>query len=135
MQPFDLQRIFLGDSSFSFLLEIVFRTVVLYLYTLAILRLIGQRGMERLSSFDFAIVIAMGSAVGDPMFYPEVPLLHGMAVVTTILAVERGLGWITKQSMAVEKTIEGSTRVAVKDGRINLDYIEQSLLSQAELFM
>jgi uncharacterized membrane protein YcaP (DUF421 family) len=135
MQPFDWQRIFFADSSIGFLLEIIFRTAVLYLYTLAILRLIGQRGMERLSSFDFAIVIAMGSAVGDPMFYPEVPLLHGMAVVTTILAVERGLGWITKKSAAAEKTIEGVTREAVKDGRVNLDYLEKSLLSQAELFM
>ena len=135
MQPFDLQHIFIGDLTIGFLLEVVFRTVVLYLYTLAILRLIGQRGMERLSSFDFAIVIALGSAVGDPMIYPEVPLLHGMVVVTTILAVERGLSWVTKKNPQAEGVIEGVTQQVVQDGRIDLGYIEKSTLSFGELSM
>jgi uncharacterized membrane protein YcaP (DUF421 family) len=113
--------------------EITFRTVILYIYTLGILRLIGQRGMERLSSFDFAIVIAMGSAVGDPMFYPEVPLLHGMVVVTTILAVERGLSWITKRSQRAERTLEGVTMRVVKEGCIEPDF-QKSPCSRARSY-
>lgn len=135
MQPFDLQRMFFGDEPLFFLLEIAFRTVFLYLFTLGMLRLVGQRGMERLSSFDFAIVIAMGSAVGDPMFYPDVPLIHGMIVVTGILLVERALGYITKVSRQAEHIVEGKTQEVVKDGQVNLDFLKDSLHSQNELFL
>jgi uncharacterized membrane protein YcaP (DUF421 family) len=135
MEPFNLQRILFGEIPALFLLEIIFRTVVLYLYTLGVLRLIGQRGMERLSSFDFAIVIAMGSAVGDPMFYPNIPLIHGMVVVTTILAIERGLGLITKRDSAVESVLEGVTLRAVHEGCIEADFMKESVLSKYELFM
>jgi uncharacterized membrane protein YcaP (DUF421 family) len=135
VQPFDFERILFGDAPIHFLLEIVFRTAVLYLYTLGTLRLIGQRGMEKLSSFDFAIVIAMGSAVGDPMFYPNVPLLHGMAVITTILAVERGLAWVTKKSKTAETIIEGVTSDMIVAGRINRRHMRHSMLSHGELFM
>lgn len=135
MEAFDLQRIFIGDVTPLFLLEIAARTTILYLYTLLVLRLIGQRGMERLSSFDFAIVIALGSAVGDPMFYPEVPLLHGITVVTTILIIERAIGQITKRSAKTEAVIEGRTQIVAEHGRLNLDFLRESTLSKQEIFM
>ncbi len=57
---FDLYRIFLGDQPPGFFLEIMFRTVVMYLYVLLLLRLLGKRGMGQLSPFEFTIIIALG---------------------------------------------------------------------------
>jgi uncharacterized membrane protein YcaP (DUF421 family) len=54
----------------------------MYLYALLLVRLLGKRGMGQLAPFDFVIIIALGSAVGYPMFYPDVPVLHAMAAIT-----------------------------------------------------
>ncbi len=40
-----------------------------------VLRLMGKRGNRSLSPFANVVIIALGSATGDSMFYPQVPLI------------------------------------------------------------
>src|SRR3982751_6355612 len=92
---FDLGRILLGNRPWVFLVEIFLRTVVMYAYVLFVVRLLGKRGMGQLAPFDFVIIIALGSATGDPMFYPDVPLLHAIVAITAIVLFTRGLVYLT----------------------------------------
>ena len=48
--------------------------------------MLGKRGMGELSPFELVIIVALGSAVGDPMFYADVPLVHGIIVITVVVA-------------------------------------------------
>ena len=132
---FDLYRIFIGDQPLTFLVEILFRTAVMYLYVLLVLRLVGKRGMGQLSPFEFTIIIALGSAVGDPMFYPEVPLLHCLAVVTVVVAMTRFVTYLSNRSEAVEDFLEGQPCCVVTDGELNLEAIDGERFSREELFM
>ena len=132
---FDLYRIFLGDQPPGFFLEIMFRTVVMYAYVLLLLRLLGKRGMGQLSPFEFTIIIALGAAVGDPMFYPEVPLLHGLAVVTLVVAMTRFVTYLSNRSESVEDFLEGQPCCVVEDGVLNLESIDAERFSREELFM
>jgi uncharacterized membrane protein YcaP (DUF421 family) len=61
-KPFDFHRIFLGDAPLLFLLEIVFRTLIMYSYTVLLLRFLDKRGMGQLSMLELAIIISFGSA-------------------------------------------------------------------------
>jgi uncharacterized membrane protein YcaP (DUF421 family) len=132
---FDLKRIFLGDLPWTFTVEVIFRTVIMYIYALIIIRIIGKRAMgQQFSPFEFMIIIALGSAVGDPMFYPEVPLLHGMAVLTAVVILQRGLTYLAHQSEKVEAFVEGTPQRLVADGRLDLEGMESELISREELF-
>jgi uncharacterized membrane protein YcaP (DUF421 family) len=131
---FDLQRIFLGEAPPWFLLEIVFRTTLLYLYTLLLLRLLGKRGVRQLTFFEFAIILALGSAVGDPMFYEDVPLLHGALVVTVIVLVQRAIVVITEKNKTLEVLFESSPRRLIKDGVLELKALAEEKLSKDEVF-
>lgn len=91
IQVFDWKRIFLGDLEPAFALEVAFRTGFMFAYTIILVRLLGKRGIGQLSPFELVIIIALGSAVGDPMFYPDVPLFHAMVVVTVIVLLQRAL--------------------------------------------
>lgn len=132
---FDLQRIFFGDLPLVFLLEIVFRTSILFFYLLFNLRFIGQRGIGQITMFEFALIIALGSAAGDPMFYPDVPLTHGMVVITMIVLFQRMLVTITRANARVERFVEGKTERLVVDGCLDLEGIDRSLLSREEVYM
>lgn len=132
---FDLYRIFIGDQPPAFFVEILFRTMVMYLYVLLVLRLMGKRGMGQLSPFEFTIIIALGSAVGDPMFYPEVPLLHCLAVVTVVVAMTRFITYLSNRSEAIEDFLEGQPCCIVDDGELNLKAIDGERFSREELFM
>lgn len=126
---------FIGDTDLTFVLQIVIRTTFMYLYTLALVRLLGKRGMGQLSPFEMVIIVALGSAVGDPMFYDNVPLLHGIAVVTVVVALERLLVVLTQRNRRLERLIESSPVLLVTDGAIDQEAMNQEELSEGELFM
>lgn len=133
---FDLQRIFLGeDVPALFFGEIALRTAILFLYMLLMFRLLGQRGVGQLSFFELALVIALGSAAGDPMFYPDVPLLHGMVVITVIMLLHSGIVMLTNRHPEAEKIVEGSMYRLVVDGEFDEASIEKAALSRNEVAM
>ena len=54
----------------------------MYLYTIFLARMVGQGAIGQIGPFEFVLVIAVGSAAGDSMFYPDVGLLQGILVIT-----------------------------------------------------
>lgn len=85
----DFIRILLHDTTLSFALEIVLRCIVMYVLIILVLRFSGKRGVRQLSIFEIAIILSLGSAAGDPMFYDDVPLIHAVIVFTVILLLYR----------------------------------------------
>lgn len=131
--PFDLARMFIGEQPPLFYAEILFRTVLIYLYTLVMLRWIGGRGVAQLSLVEFLLVIALGSAVGDAMFYPEVPLLAAMAVITTVVFVNKVLDRLIVRFDRAKRTLDGCPIALVRDGHILLDAMKHRDLGIAEI--
>src|SRR5690606_5167295 len=107
-----------GDDSSVIYLEIFVRTLIIYGYTLVLLRWLGGRAIGQLSTVEFLLVIALGSAVGDAMFYPEVPLLHAMAVVTLVVLANKGLDMAMARNRGIERAIDGVPKEAVREGII-----------------
>ncbi len=132
--PFDLTRMFLGSEPPLFYLEIVVRTVVIYSYSLALIRWVGGRGIAQMSTVEFLLVIALGSAVGDAMFYPEVPLLHAMLVITLVVLINKALDSLISRSEGFERLMDGSTAEVVRNGVINLRVMRANSIGRSELF-
>ncbi len=135
IRPFDWQRIFFGDEPPFFIAEIAFRTVFLYVFALMMLRLMGKRGMGRLSALELVVIIALGSAVGDPMFQADVPLIHGMAVITTLIVVEFLVGLLKSRSPQAEAILEKQSQLMVEDGVITIENLRRERLASDEIYL
>lgn len=131
--PFDLMRLLLGDAPPLFLLEIVLRTVVIYGYTLLLLRWIGGRSIAQLSIVEFLMVIALGSAVGDSLFYPDVPLLHAMVVITLIVLFDKGIDIAIRRFRTAKRVVDGEPVAVMENGRILGDGIATRRIGTAEM--
>jgi uncharacterized membrane protein YcaP (DUF421 family) len=131
---FDMHRIFLGNAPALFLLEIIFRTLVMYAYTVFLLRLLGKRGMGQLSMLELAIIISFGSAVGDPMVGADVPILHGMLAITVVTAFQICLERLINKNKKVEAIMEGEPNLIVNDGVIQWTCMKKDNISKEDLF-
>ncbi|MBC7284189.1 YetF domain-containing protein [Hoeflea sp.] len=131
--PFDWARMLLGDPPPAFLFEILFRTVLIYIYTFGLIRWIGGRSISQLSLVEFLLVIALGSAVGDSLFYPDVPLLHAMLVITIIVFINKSLDYLILRSDRAQKTIDGVPNWVVRDGRLNPEQTTNRGMGKAEV--
>lgn len=131
--PFDLYRMFVGEQPLAFYGEILARTLIIYAYTLLMIRWIGGRSVAQLSMVEFALVIALGSAVGDAMFYPEVPLLAAMTVITVVVLINKLLDQLIVRSDRIKDLIDGRPIALVLEGRILPAAVARRDLGLAEI--
>ena len=134
IHPFDLHRIFVGDAPVLFLVEIVFRTIIMYAYTFFLLRVLGKRGMGQLSTLEFAIIIGFGSAVGDPMMQVDVPITYGVIAITVITFLQIGLEKLINNNSKIEILMEGEPNLVVYNGAMNIENMVKDNLSKEDLF-
>jgi len=130
----DWKRMLFGDEPPLYLLEILIRTLIIYVYTLGLLRWLGSRTIGQLSTVEFLLVIALGSAVGDAMFYPDVPLLHALLVVTIVVLANKGLDILISRFKTAERAIDGIPEEAIRDGVFSNDFLKSTSLGRSEIF-
>ena len=110
IKVFDWFRIIQSENvPISYLTEIVFRTVIMFLILIVALKFLSKRGVKQLSVFELAILIALGSATGDPMFYNNIPLTYGLVVIISVIFLYRIITGFTAKSKRMEILLEGKT--------------------------
>lgn len=131
---FDWQRILFNDLPAHFLFEVALRSAVMFILLLVVLKLTGKRGIKQLSVFETVIIISLGSAAGDPMFYEDVGLVPAIGVFVIVLLLYRLVTWLTGKSPKFERLMEGKTECLVQDGKFSSNKFEKESLSQDEFF-
>ena len=79
-KSFDWRTLLLGEEEWSFLPEVLLRSTIMFIVAVIALRLIGKRGIMQ-HVFELVLIITLGSAAGDPMFYSKVGLLTAILVI------------------------------------------------------
>src|SRR6185369_2850534 len=98
--------------------EVAVRTAIMFLFLIIALKFLSKRGVKQLSVFELAILIALGSATGDPMFYDHVPISHGIIVLAIVILLYRIITRFTGKSKTLESLLEGKPIRLVSDGKI-----------------
>lgn len=116
---FETTRMWIGDVPLLFFGEIVFRSIISYVYCFALLRLLSGRAIAQMSLVDFVLIIALGSAVGDVAFYADVPIFHALAAITVIIIVTKFIDrWMHNWAL-LKSVFDNSPTTLVRDGVID----------------
>ena len=129
-----LEKIFLGDEDWSFVPEIMLRTLIMYFIVLVSLRVLGKRGVKQLSVFELVVIISLGSAAGDPMFYKEVGILSAIAVFLIVIIAYKITSYFVNKSKNVERLLEGRCTCVIENGRFAIENFKKEALAQDEFF-
>ena len=131
---FEWNRVLFNELPGVFLLEVIFRSTVMFIILLLTLKLAGKRGVKQLSIFETVIIIALGSAAGDPMFYEDVGIVPAAIVFLVIIVLYRAVTWLTGKSKKFEEFIEGKTECLINDGKFSITSFKKETLAQDEFF-
>ncbi|SEJ50804.1 Uncharacterized membrane protein YcaP, DUF421 family [Dyadobacter koreensis] len=131
---FEWERMLLNELPGLFLFEVIFRSTVMFIILLLVLRIAGKRGVKQLSIFETVIIISLGSAAGDPMFYEDVGLFPAITVFITIILLYRLVTWLTAKYKKFETFIEGETVCLIHEGKFSITQFKKESLAQDEFF-
>jgi uncharacterized membrane protein YcaP (DUF421 family) len=133
-KTFNWKELLLGSEEWNFLPEVGIRTLIMFTIILVGLGILGKRGVKQLSVFELVVIIGLGSAAGDPMFYKDVGLIPAFIVFAIVISL---YSWVTHwvgRSKKIERLIEGKPICLVEEGRFAVDNFSKEALGQDEFF-
>lgn len=133
-QPFNWLRIFVGLQPPSYLFEVAMRCIIVFLLLILVMRMMGKRGQSNLSPMQQMLLIALGSAAGDALVYPTVPLLITSLVLFGVTGLTVVLEWLDVHFMPVRRFVEPRPRILVRDGAVDQKALRAERTQQGELY-
>ncbi|WP_420150861.1 DUF421 domain-containing protein [Spirosoma sp.] len=133
VQPFDWERMFIHDFPWAYLGEVAFRTVFMFGVLLTALTVSGKREVRQLSIYELVLLIGLGSAAGDPMFYHDVPLASAVVVFTVMMGCYKLATFISDRNKKVRDVLEGKPVYVIENGCILTQNFSQEDLGMEEL--
>lgn len=130
----DWKELLLGHEEWSFLLEIILRTTIMFLAIIIGLRVLGKRGVKQLSIFELVVIIGLGSAAGDPMFNKDVGIISSIIVFIVIILLYSIVIYFIGKSKSFEALVEGKSICLIKDGEFSIENFKKENLGSDEFF-
>lgn len=120
----DWQSFLLGEEVWQFLVEVIIRTIIMFVVLMLCLRLMGRRAFMQ-GLFEVALIIALGSATGDAMFYSKVGMLPALLVLVIIVLLYRVINYFISNNRLFEKIIEGEVVKIIVKGAFVVEELEK----------
>ncbi|PIF45888.1 uncharacterized membrane protein YcaP (DUF421 family) [Chryseobacterium sp. 52] len=130
----DWKELLLGHEEWSFLLEIILRTAIMFLAIIIGLRVLGKRGVKQLSIFELVVIIGLGSAAGDPMFNKDVGIISSILVFVVIILLYSIITFFIGKNKRFEKLLEGSSIYLIQNGEFSINNFKKENLGSDEFF-
>lgn len=129
-----LKEVLLGEEELTFLGEVLCRTTLMFCIILLALRLLGKKGVKQLSVFELVVIIGLGSAAGDPMFYKEVGILAALTVFAAVIMLYKLASYLIFKYKFFENLMEGQPICLIEMGKFKINNFKKESLSQDEFF-
>lgn len=128
------QEILWGAEETDFLSQVAVRTALMFLIIVIALRSLGKRGVKQLSVFELVVIIGLGSAAGDPMFYKEVGIVFSLLVFVIIIGFYAFITFWVAKSKKFEDLVEGKSVCLIEKGVFTIDNFKKENLGSEEFF-
>ena len=130
----DFKRLLFGQTPPAFMIEVVIRTILIYIVLLLVLRLMGKRMSGQITLTELAVMITLGAIVSPVMQLPDRGILFGVTTLSIALLFQRGLNWWAFKNEKVEQISQGETSLLIKDGTLVLEEMEKTMITRQQVF-
>ncbi|WP_298231206.1 DUF421 domain-containing protein [uncultured Azohydromonas sp.] len=107
-------------------MDVFARTFFIYLFLLVILRLAGKRTLSEMSTFDFVLLLIISEATQNALVDDDRSLTSGLAVILTLVALDRLVAVVKTKFPRMDKFIDGAPLMLVDHGRVLEDRMKCS---------
>jgi uncharacterized membrane protein YcaP (DUF421 family) len=108
------------------------RAVAVYALMLVVIRFLGKRTVGNFSAFDLLIALMLGELV-DEIIYGDVRFLQGTVAIVTLSALAATDSWASYASRGMQKVLEGTPTVVVRDGVFDRDGLRTERMNERDV--
>lgn len=115
-------------------LEIIFRTILLYILILVIFRLMGKREVGELSIMDLVVFVLIAGCVAFALEDMDKELLPTIFPIILLFIIQYFNSLLALKSKKVRDLIDGDPSLVVKNGIINEEEMRKQRYNLDDLF-
>ena len=110
-----------------------FRSIVLYIIVLIVMRLMGKREISQMQPFELAISIMIADLASIPMTEIGIPIFNGIVPILGLLLMHLVISVINIKSIALRKFICGKPSILIYRGKIDEKVLKKERFTINEL--
>ena len=114
-------------------LMVVLTTIGVYLSLLLFTRLAGLRSFSKLSSFDFAITVAIGSVVATVILAEDPPLVQGVIGLASLFAIQSIVSVLRNRSGRVRRAVDNTPLLLMAGDEVIAENLREARMTRDDL--
>ncbi|MGK7389500.1 MAG: DUF421 domain-containing protein [Candidatus Cyclobacteriaceae bacterium M2_1C_046] len=120
--------------NFDHITLVIVTASVSYIAIIVLVRLYGLRSFSKMSSFDFAMTVAIGSMVASASISTKPLLVEGVVGLGTIFILQAVFGYFRSRSKKFHNLIDNTPILLMVDGFILENNLEICQVSKEDLY-
>jgi|JI6StandDraft_1071083.scaffolds.fasta_scaffold63855_3 uncharacterized membrane protein YcaP (DUF421 family) len=121
------------DFDYDSLLNIAFRSSVVYIFMVASFRIFGKRELSQLSITDLSLVVLISNAVQNAMVGENTSLIGGLTAGVVLFALNMVVSFLMYRFKPIRNLIQSEPVTLIYNGKILDKNLKDVLLTDDEL--
>ena len=117
------------------LLEIVFRTVIVYVAVFALLRIAGKRELGQMSVSDLVVVLVIANAVQNSLNGGDTSLIGGIVAAATLVAMNLALDRFGSRIPWLHRLVHDEPALLMQGGKLLAKTLKHEEVSKEDIEM
>ena len=109
------------------------RTIILYIFIIAGIRLMGKRQVGELEPSELVLALLIADLAAVPMQDFGIPLLTGLIPILTLLCITMALSVLTMKSIKFRAVLCGRPSIIVENGKLRQGEMKRNRFTLDEL--
>lgn len=112
---------------------VLLSATVIYVELIILTKIAGLRSFSKLSTFDFAVTVAIGSTVAIVLLMENPPLMQGMVGLAFLYALQIVLAMGRRRFSWFEGLIDNQPLLLMEDGEVHEENLRQGKMTRGDL--
>jgi uncharacterized membrane protein YcaP (DUF421 family) len=119
--------------SWSDIGRVVIVSTIVFVLVVAMLRVVGQQALAKMSGFDVVFTVTLGSVVATVVVTHDITVTEGFAALATLLGLQEITRWFQSRFLPVHHLVRQPPRLLLWDGQLLEDRLRDSSVSADEI--
>jgi len=113
--------------------HVALRVAIVYVAILAVLRLVGEQALAKMSAYDLIVSITLGSLVASIPLTHDLALLDGLAAIVVFVGLQELIRFGQARSRRIRAIVVEHPRLVVWNGEILVERLKRWNLTDREI--
>jgi uncharacterized membrane protein YcaP (DUF421 family) len=115
------------------ILEIILRTLAVYIFMILAIRLFGKKELAQLSVIDLVFILLISNSVQNAMVGPDTTLSGGLIAAGALFLANFTLKHLFYRSQSFSKMVQGESLLLIYEGVANMENCKKAEITIEEL--